>query len=190
VLLLAHVARDGHRLPAGLLDPAGGLVGLLLLAVQVGEQYVRPFAGERQGHRPADAGVPTGDHGLAVGEPPAAAVGVLAVVRGRVHRPGPARVRLVLGGKVGGRMLVGGMLLIAHSAAPSPWGRSLGSVGVGGRSIRRPRARLRPAGRSGGSCRPPNRLIRPPRSRPPGRYRRGGWRRRSPWPPRPAPPRW
>jgi hypothetical protein len=56
---LGQVARHEYRLAAGLLHPAGGLPGVVVL-VEVGDEHLRAFPGEGDGHRPADAAVRPG----------------------------------------------------------------------------------------------------------------------------------
>lgn len=56
-----HVAPDGHRPPASLLDRAGRLSVALL--ADVGNHHAHSCAGERQGRRPANAARGPGDRG-------------------------------------------------------------------------------------------------------------------------------
>ena len=55
VLLAAQVARQQQRIGAGVGDPLRGLLGIGLLARQVGDRDVRALAGERDRDGPADA---------------------------------------------------------------------------------------------------------------------------------------
>jgi hypothetical protein len=57
VCRVGQVARHEHRLAAGLLYPAGGLPRVVVL-VEVGDEHVGAFPGERDGHGPADARCP------------------------------------------------------------------------------------------------------------------------------------
>ena len=98
MLRLGHVAGQQNRLPAGLADPAGGVLGVLLLA-QVADGDVRALARVGDRDRLADAAVRAGDQRDLAIEPPAAAVALLAVVGARVHRLGLAGRPLLLFGE-------------------------------------------------------------------------------------------
>jgi hypothetical protein len=76
---IGQVARHQDRLAAGFLDQALGFLRILVL-VQVGDQDVRAFARERQGHGAADAAVGAGDQGRLAGQAAVADVAVFAVV--------------------------------------------------------------------------------------------------------------
>jgi hypothetical protein len=95
MLLIRDVAGDEHDVAAGLLDPARGLAGVVFLLRQVGDQNIGTFAGERDGDRPADSGVPAGDYRGAALELATAFVRLLAMV-------GPGRHL----GRVAGRLLL------------------------------------------------------------------------------------
>jgi hypothetical protein len=96
VRFIADVTGYRHRLAPGLLHQPGGLAGVVLFLGQVGDEHVGPLACERDGHRPADAGVATGNDGALAGQPAAAAIAVLAVIRLVVHLSRGARVRDLL----------------------------------------------------------------------------------------------
>jgi hypothetical protein len=59
-LRVLHVAGNQHALAAFLLDPALGLLGVLVRA-EVDDRDVGAFAREQHRHRAADAGVAAGD---------------------------------------------------------------------------------------------------------------------------------
>src|SRR5262249_22506978 len=93
---IGDVARYPYRPPARLLDPAGGLCGILVL-LAVGDQHIGALAGEGDGDRTADAGIAAGDDGRLAMQPAAAAIALLAVIGLRVHFAGSARRALLLG---------------------------------------------------------------------------------------------
>jgi hypothetical protein len=53
---IGHVVGHQHRLAACLLDPLAGLFRVVVL-IEVRDQHVGAFAGEPDGHGPADAAV-------------------------------------------------------------------------------------------------------------------------------------
>jgi hypothetical protein len=63
VRLLPQVAGSGDAPASGLLHDADGLLGVVLLLGQVGDDQVRPLAGEGQRDGPPDPRVTTGDEG-------------------------------------------------------------------------------------------------------------------------------
>jgi hypothetical protein len=73
-------ARDKHDPAAGLLDPARGLAGVVLLLGQVRDQDIGTFAGEGDRHRAADTGIAAGDDRGAALELATAFVRLLAMV--------------------------------------------------------------------------------------------------------------
>src|SRR5690606_6604624 len=79
-LLVADVAREQDRGAAGVLDPAGGRAGVLLLFREVGDRDVRTLARERDRDRAPDAGVAAGDQRPLAVEPARPPVGGLPVV--------------------------------------------------------------------------------------------------------------
>ncbi len=60
VLGIGDVAADEDGFAARLLDEPGRVLGVAVL-VEVGDEHVSAFAGESDGHRPADAAVTAGD---------------------------------------------------------------------------------------------------------------------------------
>ncbi len=79
VRAVGEVAGHQHAPAAGLLDVARGVLRVLVL-VQVGDQDVGALAGEGDRDGPADAAVAAGDDRGLAGQPPRAAVALLAVV--------------------------------------------------------------------------------------------------------------
>ena len=65
---IAKIARQQQDAPARLAHPCGGVLGIRLLDGQVGDRHVRALAGIRDGDRPADAGIATGDQRRLAGE--------------------------------------------------------------------------------------------------------------------------
>jgi hypothetical protein len=61
VLLVPDVAGGEHDAAAGLLDPARGLAGVVLLLGQVGDQNISPLADKGYSYCAADAGIAAGD---------------------------------------------------------------------------------------------------------------------------------
>lgn len=121
VLFLADVTGDGHGLAARVLDEPDGLLGVLLLLRQVGDQDVCAFTGEGDGDGPADARITAGDDGSAIGQLARPAVGLLTVVGLVGHVGGQPRMRDVLpAGGVGLVVLccrISGCVLVAgHSS--------------------------------------------------------------------------
>jgi hypothetical protein len=84
VLPLGQVAGHQDRRAPRLLDQGGGVLGVLVLG-QVRDQHVGALAGERDGHRPADAGVGARDDRLLAGQPAGSPVRGLAVVGLAAH---------------------------------------------------------------------------------------------------------
>ena len=84
-LAVAQVRLDRDVRTPGLLEQRGRLVGVGLLLGQVGERDIGALAGIRDRDGAADAGVTAGDQCLASLEPAAALVGLLAVIRHRLH---------------------------------------------------------------------------------------------------------
>src|ERR687893_397460 len=122
--LVPDVARYPNRLPAGLLDDPRRLCGVLLFLFEVGDQDVRPLAGEGERHGPPDAGVAAGDHRLLALEPAGAAVGPVPVVRPGAHLLLVARLLELLLAEVrlrvlGGRVLLG--VLVGHESPFVLW---------------------------------------------------------------------
>ncbi len=82
--LLADIAGQRQTAPPGLLDQPFrlGRIGMLL---QVGDDQIRPFAGEGDGHRAADAAVAAGEDRDLIGQLAAAAIALFAGLRLRLH---------------------------------------------------------------------------------------------------------
>ena len=97
---------------AGILDQLDHLGGIRLLVRQIREHHIGAFPGERNGHRPTDAGVGTGDDRLAAGQPARPDIGILAVVGFGFHRAGQSGRRLRLLGLRWGRILGGRINLV------------------------------------------------------------------------------
>jgi hypothetical protein len=111
-------AADG---PAALsLHQAHRLIGVGFFGLQVAEHNVGAFAGEGQGDGAADPGVRPSDHRSLAGEPTAAAVGVLAMVRLVLHGLGQPGMGLLLIGVLGLVVLLSGIGLVAHGLLGTP----------------------------------------------------------------------
>jgi hypothetical protein len=95
VLLVHDIAGHEHGLASGLLDPARGLAGVVLLLRQVGDQDISTLPGRRRSPPPADAGIAAGDDRGAAFELATALVRILAVV-GLGGHPGRMAGRLLL----------------------------------------------------------------------------------------------
>ncbi|MCY1217770.1 hypothetical protein D9M72_296990 [compost metagenome] len=84
-LFAAAVARQQQGPLPGLADPRRRVLGVGFLFREIGNRDVGPLAGERNGHGPADPGIPAGDERRLTGERAASLVAFLAVVRLRLH---------------------------------------------------------------------------------------------------------
>jgi hypothetical protein len=113
--LLDEVGRHQDGAAAGVLDEAGGLPRVVVLALEVGDHHVRTLAREGKGDRPADAGVATGDHRHLVEQPVVADVRLLAVVGLLAHLPGD---RVLVAGL--GQLLALGVGLLVHLGGVLP----------------------------------------------------------------------
>jgi hypothetical protein len=125
---LAEVGLVRHTLASRGLDQLDRLLGIRLLLGHEGEGDVGALPGERERHRATDAGVATGDECSFALEAAMALVGVLAVVRPRLHLVGEAGRFLLLRreGLVGHDPPSSGSG-IGTSGVSSPSGANLGS---------------------------------------------------------------
>ena len=98
--LFAYVAGYLDGLLAGLLDDPGRLLGVRFLLIEVGDQDVCPLAGEGEGNRPPDAGVPTGYDRRLTFQTPVATIRIVPVVGLRLHLGIKAGVFLLLFGEL------------------------------------------------------------------------------------------
>jgi hypothetical protein len=122
-LLAPDIAGAADGLAALGLHQAHRLIGVGFFGLQVAEHNVGAFAGEGQGDGAADPGVRPSDHRSLAGEPTAAAVGVLAMVRLVLHGLGQPGMGLLLIGVLGLVVLFGGIGLIglvAHGRFGTP----------------------------------------------------------------------
>ena len=122
MLPIADVARHGQAAPAGILDEAARLGGVVVL-LEVGAQDVGAFTREGDRHGAADARVGAGDDRHLVLQPAVADVALLAVVGERPHVGLPARRLLLLLRERRLRLRVlGVLLLLAHAGGTTQRG--------------------------------------------------------------------
>src|SRR5699024_4761214 len=91
MLLVAEVTGQQQGASSRVLDPAGGLLRVLLLLGQVREGDVGALAGVGDRDGPSDAGVTPADQRREPLQAPVAAVAALAVIGHRPHRGREAR---------------------------------------------------------------------------------------------------
>ncbi len=94
--LFLHVSREQGTLDPGLLDPFGGVLGVGLLFLHVGECDVGPFTCEGDRDGAADARVAASDQGLETLEPVAAHPRLLTMIGQWGHVARQARGLLLL----------------------------------------------------------------------------------------------
>lgn len=95
MFLACDVPWKDHGFASRVLDPARGLIGVLLLA-QIGNHDIGALAGEGDGDCPADTRIRARDQRHFPSEAPCPGVTLLAVVRNRLHLIRQTRRRLLL----------------------------------------------------------------------------------------------
>src|SRR6186713_635362 len=95
MLLFTHIAGNRNRAASGLLNPLHCLLRVLMLA-QITDRDVRTLASKRDGDRPPNSRVATGNQSDTAFETIMALIGHFAVIRLRLELASLSRHRLLL----------------------------------------------------------------------------------------------
>ena len=99
---IRYIAWNQDRPPPRLLDPARGLLGVIMFA-KIRNQQIGAFAGKGNRNRPTDSGIGAGDQCGAPSLLATAPIRMLTVIRIGIHLGGKPRTGLLLAAERGTR---------------------------------------------------------------------------------------